>query len=121
LSRLRSEVAAGIYVHFGAIALMTAENEGAIANVGFVVGDDALIRRTAASRRQPSRTLPMSITATAKPIKYVINTHGHPDHVFGNAAFEAPDGFCRPPQLAASNGGAISMHFGAAWDPFLRT
>jgi hypothetical protein len=37
-----SEVAPGIFVHTGLTALMTRENEGAIANIGFVVGDDAV-------------------------------------------------------------------------------
>jgi hypothetical protein len=33
-----SEVAPGVFVHFGAIALMDRGNEGAIANIGFVIG-----------------------------------------------------------------------------------
>ncbi len=37
-----SEVAPGIFVHTGVTALMTRENEGAIANVGFVIGDSAV-------------------------------------------------------------------------------
>ena len=37
-----NEVAPGVYVHFGANELMNAQNAGAIANIGFVVGSDAV-------------------------------------------------------------------------------
>ena len=37
-----TEVTPGLFVHIGAIALMTRANEGAIANIGFVVGNDAV-------------------------------------------------------------------------------
>ena len=37
-----TEIVPGVFVHNGEIALMTRENNGAIANVGFIIGDSAV-------------------------------------------------------------------------------
>lgn len=88
-----AELAPGIFVHAGVHQEATAENLGSIANVGFIVGQKCIAVIDTGGSKAAGLRLRAAVRKTSDlPVCYVINTHMHPDHVFGNAAFVEDSG-----------------------------
>ena len=81
-------IAEGVFVYRAPYELLNPENAGAIANMSLIVGaESAAVIDTGNSRLAGEKMLAAVRGATARPVRYVINTHMHPDHSLGNGAF----------------------------------
>ncbi len=82
-----TEVSPGLFVHRGDVALADAGNGGDIGNVAFVVGEEAVAVIDAGGSRALGEAVVAAIRAeTDLPIRALVLTHFHPDHVFGATA-----------------------------------
>ncbi len=83
-----NEVAEGIFVRFGVHEEVTAANCGAIANIGFIAGEDSVAVIDSGTTRAQGLALREAVaTVTGKPISHLFTTHVHFDHSFGLGAF----------------------------------
>ena len=78
----------GIYVHHGVHEDMSEGYHADICNVSFIVGSKGIAVVDTGGSLKTGQALREAIRQVSDlPILYVINTHVHPDHIFGNAAF----------------------------------
>tara|TARA_B110000444_G_scaffold256807_1_gene293937 strand:+ start:1039 stop:1962 length:924 start_codon:yes stop_codon:yes gene_type:complete len=82
------EIQPGIFVHQGEHLDVDEGYHGDICNIGFILGAESVaVIDTGGSLKIGNQLLAAIREKTELPIKYVINTHVHLDHIYGNAAF----------------------------------
>ncbi|MDH0293081.1 quinoprotein relay system zinc metallohydrolase 1 [Pseudomonas sp. GD04087] len=82
------QIAEGTWVVQGSTDNFAKDNGGAIVNVAFIdSGDGVLVIDSGPSKRYGEALRALIQQTTGKPVKRVLLTHHHPDHVLGNQAF----------------------------------
>jgi len=82
-----TKVSDGVYSYVD--AKHASPQSGFGANAGIVIGKDGvLVVDTLVSAKQARQFIKDIRTITNRPIRYVVNTHGHLDHAFGDSEFQ---------------------------------
>ena len=83
------EIAPGVFVHQGPYEEASPANGGAIANSGFIIGGQGVaVVDSGGSLAEGQAMLAAIRQITDRPVAYVVNSHFHPDHIFGNSVFK---------------------------------
>ena len=98
------EIAPGIHVRRGVDEEATLANADAIANAGFIIGGESVLVFDPGGSLADGTQLRAAIQAlTPLPIRHVVMSHAHPDHIFGAGAFlEDKPAFVGHARLAAA-------------------
>ena len=109
LALVTTMIAPGLHVRRGIDEDVSKTNDDAIANTGFVVGRHSVAVLDPGGSLNDGRRLRARIReVTQLPIRYVVMSHVHPDHIFGAGAFQAdrPEflGHARLPNAMAQRG-----------------
>ncbi len=81
-------IGGNIYVHYGQHLDIDTGYQGDICNLSVVIGTTGIAVIDSGGSLNVGKKLRDAIKKISNlPILYVINTHVHPDHIFGNAAF----------------------------------
>jgi quinoprotein relay system zinc metallohydrolase 2 len=98
------EVAPGSFVHLGKHVPFDDPDTDDIANIGFIIGENCIAVIDSGGSVAVGSALREAIRARSSlPICYVINTHSHFDHVFGNIVFEQENGGKAPQYVGHEN------------------
>lgn len=115
------KIADGVWVIFGANEPINMENGGAIANIAILDSSEgSIIIDTGPSLRFGSSLKSTAEQLTGKSVARVLITHFHPDHVFGNQAFEpsalsAPQGVVDGLSRAGEDFASAMYHLTGDW------
>lgn len=82
------QIAPGTWLLQGSTENFAQDNGANIVNIAFIETDDGVVVIDSGPSRRYGEALRQAIAATSnKPVKLLLLTHHHPDHVLGNQAF----------------------------------